>query len=88
VWDAADVPSRFKVWIATRDRLGFGSRFGDRPFSESRAARSFRESDRDGLLGGSRAVLSLANMVDFFTNEFACLSRRRLSLAAILSGTF
>src|SRR5258708_37745507 len=37
------------------------------------SATSLRESDRNGLLGGSRTVLSLPDVVDFFANEFACL---------------
>jgi hypothetical protein len=34
---------------------------------------SFRQTDRDGLLGILRAVFARANMIHFLANKFACL---------------
>jgi len=46
-------PRAASVRVATRDALRIRSRFGDRPFSESRAARSFTSAEGSSLGGGS-----------------------------------
>src|SRR5207248_4677510 len=43
----------------------------------------FRETDGDRLFCGSRAVLALADMMHFFTNEFAGLCRRGFTLTLV-----
>jgi hypothetical protein len=43
------------------------------------------EADGDRLLWGSGAVLALADLVDFFANEFTCLSRGRFARALVLT---
>jgi hypothetical protein len=44
------------------------------------------ESDGNGLLGGARAVLSCADVLNFFANELAGLRRWGLSLSLVLLG--
>src|SRR6266849_85911 len=53
---------------------------------DSRSA-SFRQSDSDGLLWGTRAVFSLAHMFDLFANKLSCLCRGRLALLRIATRT-
>src|SRR5437588_7568751 len=43
------------------------------------------EADGDRLLGRSGSMLAVADFVNFFANEFACLSRGRLALALVLT---
>lgn len=50
----------------------------------SRATR-LGQSDRNGLLGRPRAVLSLAHMMDLFAYEFACLDGRRFALGLVFA---
>ncbi len=50
-------------------------------------APSFRQSNGDGLFGGSRAVLSLTDMMDFFPDELACLGCGRFALTLVLLRT-
>src|SRR5581483_6223285 len=42
-----------------------------------------RQSDRNGLLRGSRAMLPLTNVLHLLAHEFPCLSARGFPLAAI-----
>jgi hypothetical protein len=80
------------VWPASRTagRRGTAScgLFGARRRRRERhaGAASFRESDRDRLLGGSRAVLALSHMMDFLTYECTRLSARRLAGPLIPTG--
>jgi hypothetical protein len=46
-----------------------------------------RKSNRDGLLGRSRAVLTSTDMVNLFSDEFSSLRRRRFSFARVATGT-
>jgi hypothetical protein len=45
----------------------------------------FRQSDRDGLFGGTRSVPTFTDMIDLLADEFPCL--RRWRLACLLVGT-
>src|SRR6202011_3052075 len=42
-----------------------------------------RQTNRNGLLGGSSAVFAFAYMLNFLANEFACLCRGRFTLLSI-----
>ena len=48
-------------------------------------ASGFREPDGDGLLRGARAMLSRADVLDLFVNEFTRLRPRGFSLSLVLS---
>ena len=43
------------------------------------------EPDGDGLFGGARTMLSLADMVHFFTDKFSCLGGGSFSFLLVLS---
>jgi hypothetical protein len=45
----------------------------------------FRQSDRNGLFGGTRSMPTFADMIDLLADEFPCL--RRWRLACFLVGT-
>jgi hypothetical protein len=47
----------------------------------------FRQTDRDGLLGGAGSMLPFPDMVHFFTNKFSSLRRRSLSRALAFPST-
>jgi len=49
---------------------------------------SFRKANGNRLLRGTRTVFAFAYMVHFFADEFARLSRRRLSLFLVAFGAF
>lgn len=59
---------------------GFGRRQRDA------GAASFAQSDGDGLLRRADPVLAVADMLDFFFDEFARCGRRRFALAQIFFG--
>src|SRR5215471_8369571 len=48
----------------------------------------FRQADRDGLLGRTSAVLSLADVIHFLVDEFAGLCARRLAFSLVAPGAF
>src|SRR3569623_663518 len=48
----------------------------------------FRKADGYRLLGGPRAVLAFAHMLDLFAHELTGLRGRRLSFPLFLTGTF
>lgn len=45
-----------------------------------------RQTNRNGLLGGSSAVFAFTYMLNFLANEFACLCRGRFTLFCIATG--
>src|SRR5579872_6539755 len=55
-----------------------------RPKRHACAAR-LRKADRDRLLRRARAMLALANLVDLFPDELACLRARRLPFSPVAS---
>jgi hypothetical protein len=51
-------------------------------------ASRFRQTDRDGLFRRARAMFAFADVFHFFADEFACLSRRRLSFSLVFTSPF
>jgi hypothetical protein len=66
---------------ARTHRFGSGPLFGRRQLHTG-AAR-LRKTDGYGLFRGTRPVDALADVMDFFTNKFSGLGRRRFSFASI-----
>ena len=64
-----------------------GTAFARSSELDARAA-SFREANRNGLLGRTSAVLPFADMVHFFSDKFSGLCAGRLAFTCIFASAF
>src|SRR5579862_8069747 len=76
-----------EIALSLRPRPGGCLAFLRRRQLHASAAR-LREANGDGLRGGASAMLSFADMIHLFANEFSRLRARRLPFSCVLSCPF